>query len=164
MSPEFIALMESQSGRIYAIARRYADTEQVEDLYQEILEQLWRSYGQFAGDAQISTWVYRVGFNTAMTYIRKVVKDREGKVSLASFSQVSDVPGNRSQGDILEDFISCVGDVDASLLMMYLDGLSGAEMAAILGLKVNAVQVRINRLKQFFTERYVEEETCNLKN
>lgn len=50
------------------------------------------------------------------------------------------------------------GEVDASILMMYLDGLTGQEMASVLGIKINNVQVRINRMRKVFAERYLEAE------
>jgi len=75
--PEFEELIEEHSGRIRAIAKRYADDGNVDDLYQEILEQLWRSFGSFQGNSKPETWIYRVGFNTSMTRLRKVVKQNK---------------------------------------------------------------------------------------
>ena len=157
MSLEFEQMIEAQSGRIVAIARRYADRDQVDDLYQEILEQLWRSFPEFRGQSKLETWVYRVGFNTAMTRVRKDIKQREGKQKLAGLQQSEAGPAERCQAEILEDFMASLNDVDASILMMYLDGLSGQEVADVLGLSLNASQVRISRLKQAFTTRYVED-------
>ena len=156
MSSEFEQLIEKHSGRILAIARRYADKENVEDLYQEILEQLWRSFDSFKGSAKPETWIYRVGFNTAMTRLRKIVKQREGENKIRVFKQSEQTFGERDPAEILEDFISSLNDIDTSVLIMYLDGLTGEEMAEVLGSPVNAIQVRIARLKKAFTLRYTE--------
>lgn len=155
---EFEQLLSSNNGRIWALANKYGANGDAEDLYQEILEQLWRSYKSFRGESKPETWIYRVGVNTAMTRLRKSVKQREA-VALAS-EQVGGaaLPGERCQADILQDFIRILNDVDASILMMYLDGLTGQEMASVLGIKVNSIQVRINRMKSLFSERYVEGE------
>ena len=155
---EFEQLLSSNNGRIWALAKKYGANGDAEDLYQEILEQLWRSYKSFRGESKPETWIYRVGVNTAMTRLRKSVKQREA-VALAS-EQVGGaaLPGERCQADILQDFIRILNDVDASILMMYLDGLTGQEMASVLGISVNSIQVRINRMKSLFSERYVEGE------
>lgn len=155
MPPEFDQLIIENSGRIRAIARRYADDGNEDDLYQEILEQLWRSFGSFRGKSKPETWIYRVGFNTAMTHLRKVAKRRESEKKLQSLKQTNISSGDRSEAEILEDFMASLNDIDASVLMMYLDGLSGQEMADVLGVQLNTVEVRISRLKKAFSDRYV---------
>lgn len=139
-----------------AIARQYAEPDAVEDLYQEILVQLWRSLDKFRGESQLQTWVYRIGFNTAMTSLRKITRQRHNDTHLSQYQTAEAVPTGRCQADVLAEFMASLGDVDKSVMMMYLDGLSGQDMADVLGVKLNAVQVRINRLKQTFSSRYVE--------
>ena len=158
MAAEFEQLIKDHGGRVLAIARRYADTGAVDDLYQEILVQLWRSIDSFRGDAKPETWIYRIGFNTAMTSVRKQIRLREGKAILNNQISSEESLGGRCQAEILSEFMDSLADVDSSIMMMYLDGLNGQEMSSILGMKLNAVQVRINRLKKMFSERYLEEE------
>lgn len=159
MSIEFEHLISEHSGRIKAIAKRYAQSDSaVDDLYQEILEQLWRSFATFKGQAKVETWIYRVGFNTAMSGLRKVTRQRRGESQLLSMHSPQGESGGFCQSDILEDFLRSISDVDASLLMMYLDGLSSNQMADVLGMKANAASVRISRLKQAFNERYINQE------
>ena len=158
MAAEFEQLIKDHGGRILAIARRYADTCAVDDLYQEILVQLWRSIDSFRGDAKPETWVYRIGFNTAMTSVRKQIRLREGKAIMNSQNRSEESLGGRCQAEILSEFMDSLADVDSSIMMMYLDGLNGQEMSSILGMKLNAVQVRINRLKKMFSDRYLEVE------
>ncbi len=157
MPPEFESLIKAHSGRVRAIARRYADDGTVDDLHQEILEQLWRSFSGFRGKSRPETWIYRVGFNTAMTRLRKNVRRREGEKKLKTLRQADTLNADvRCQAETLQDFMNSLSDIDASVLMMYLDGLSGQEMAEVLGAKLNSIQVRINRLKKAFTVRYME--------
>lgn len=156
MPPDFEQVITANRARIRAIARRYADEGAEDDLYQEILEQLWRSFGQFEGKSAATTWVYRVGFNTAMTRLRKTIKQREGERKLHTFKQADPAHSERCHGEILEDFLQSLNDIDASVLMMYLDNLSGSEIAAVLGVPLNSVEVRISRLKKAFAQRYVE--------
>ena len=156
MSAEFLQLINDHGGRILGIARRYAERDNVDDLYQEILVQLWRSFGSYRGEAKLETWVYRIGFNTAMTSLRKLTKIREGKEQMNRLAKSEKDLGGRCQAEILSEFLDSLDDVDTSIMMMYLDGLTGAEMSTVLGIKLNAIQVRINRLKQTFINRYVE--------
>lgn len=128
----------------------------MDDLYQEILEQLWRSFKSFRQESKPETWIYRIGFNTAMTRLRMVVKHREGQETLAVQPLSESTSADRCEAELLKDFLDSLGDVDASILMMYLDGLTGQEMADVLGMGLSAIQVRINRLKTAFTDRYVE--------
>lgn len=156
MSAEFEQLIKTHSGRIMAIAKRYGDSSGVDDLYQEILVQLWRSFDSFRGDAKPQTWIYRIGFNTAMTSLRKLSKDRQSKQILNQSPGSEAAPGGRCQAEILDEFMQTLDEVDTSIMMMYLDGLSGKEMSSVLGMKLNAVQVRITRLKTTFAQRYLE--------
>lgn len=156
MQPEFEQLIVENSGRIRAIAIRYADAGSEDDLYQEILEQLWRSFTSFRQESKPETWIYRVGFNTAMTRLRKVVKQREGVEKLRHLKPIDSLGEERCQAEILEDFMASISDIDASILMMFLDGLSAKEMAAVLGIRSNTIEVRISRLKAAFTKRNAE--------
>lgn len=158
MPAEFEQMIKDHGGRIGAIARRYAGVDDIDDLTQEILEQLWRSREQFRGESKVTTWVYRIGFNTAMTRVRKTVAQRQKRERIQALTVKEDAaPEGRCQAELLREFMDSLPEVDASILMMYLDGLSGQEMAEVLGLKVNAIQVRISRIKKTFERRYVDE-------
>ncbi|MEX2125824.1 MAG: sigma-70 family RNA polymerase sigma factor [Woeseia sp.] len=157
MPVDFEELIGQNMGRIRLIARRYAAHDAVDDLVQTILLQLWRSYGSFRGDARVETWVYRVALNTAMTHLGQAARDRDGRVKLHAAVQSQALTTNStSEAEILNGFLGSLGDIDASVLMMYLDGLSGKQIAAVLGIQANAVHVRISRLKQKFHQMFVE--------
>jgi len=154
---DFEELVREQSGRIRRIARRFAANGAVDDLVQEILTRLWRSYAGFKGDAKVESWIYRVALNAAMTHVSAAAKARALQVAMSSQPAATDrTPGGASPADILSDFLSRLGDVDASILMMYMDGLTADEMSGVLGISANAVNVRINRMKQKFNDIYVE--------
>ncbi|MDX1373716.1 MAG: sigma-70 family RNA polymerase sigma factor, partial [Nitrososphaeraceae archaeon] len=72
MTADFEELVRQNIGRIRRIAMRYADHGETEDLIQEILLALWRSYSSFQGDSRIETWIYRVALNTALSGLRKI--------------------------------------------------------------------------------------------
>ena len=69
---EFAQLIKDNQGLIIKVSRLYTNSlEDEEDLFQEIVLQLWRSYDSFKGNSKISTWMYRVALNTAITLFRK---------------------------------------------------------------------------------------------
>ena len=154
---DFEDLVREHSGRIRQIARRFAANDAVDDLVQDILTRLWRSYGGFRGDSKVESWIYRVALNAAMTHLSEVVKSRTLHAAVsAQPAAIAEAPGSASPADILSDFLSRLGDVDASILMMYMDGLTGEEISGVLGITGNAINVRINRMKQKFSDAYVE--------
>jgi len=157
MQIQFEQLVREHLGRIRQIARRYAAAAAVDDLVQEILLRLWRSLPGFRGEARVETWIYRVALNTAMTNVKESIRRRELQVALTARSESGQgLAAGASPADVLADFMRGLGDIDASVLMMYLDGLTADEMSAVLGISANAINVRINRLKQKFTDTYID--------
>jgi RNA polymerase sigma-70 factor (ECF subfamily) len=153
----FEDLVREHSGRIRRIARRFATNGAVDDLVQDILTRLWRSYPSFRGDSKVESWIYRVALNAAMTQQSAAAKVRTLQTAMSSQPSATEItPGGASPADILSDFLNRLGDVDASILMMYMDGLTADEMSGVLGISGNAISVRINRMKQQFTDTYVE--------
>jgi RNA polymerase sigma-70 factor (ECF subfamily) len=71
LQQEFLEKIENHKGMIFKISKMYVDNQQDrEDLYQEIVFQLWKSYQKFEGKSQFSTWLYRVSLNTALTFLK----------------------------------------------------------------------------------------------
>ena len=134
-----------------------------EDLYQEILTEAWRSLPSFRGGSTIGTWLYRVAINTALTWKRRMSKHVAGRVPLA-------VPGERNDraepigaavtdggATVLVDFLGSLSGANHTVLLLYMEGLTQKDIADVTGLSVNAIAVRIHRMKQSFIDRYVEE-------
>jgi len=142
------------------IAGVYAgDDGEEDDLYQEILVQVWRSLPTFRGNASAGTWLYRVALNTALTWRRKATKRFSWRTAggpLTDEVPATSQDSQRSQAAILADFLSTLGGPDRSVLLLYMEGLSYQEIADVTGLSVGAVGVRLHRMKQVFTERFVE--------
>ena len=71
LQQEFLEKIENHKGMIFKISKMYVDNQDDrEDLYQEIVFQLWKSYQKFEGKSQFSTWLYRVSLNTALTFLK----------------------------------------------------------------------------------------------
>lgn len=157
MPPEFEELIQQHHLRIRRIARRYAPPGGVDDLYQEILIQLWRGIKNFRGTAKVETWLYRIAFNTAMTHIRiRLSKSRDERAITTEEIPDQLVPGERCHAEILTQFLNLLNKVDASVLIMHLDGLEAHDIADILGISANAVAIRINRIKRKFSDIYID--------
>jgi RNA polymerase sigma-70 factor, ECF subfamily len=141
--------------RILAIARSYAPLAELQDLYQEILLQMWRGLDGFQGRSTPSTWVYRVALNTAITYRR-----RNGRRELSGNPHTASPPdpvAPSSPGNeilILEDFLRSLEPVDRAVMLLYLEDLSYRDISEITGLTESHIGVRICRLKKTFTRRY----------
>jgi len=156
-SLDFEDLVREHMGRIRQIARRFAANGAVDDLVQDILTRLWRSYGGFRGDSKVESWIYRVALNAAMTHLSEAGRARTLHAAMSAQPVATvETPGRASPADILCDFLSRLGDVDASILMMYMDGFTSDEISGVLGITGNAINVRINRMKQKFNDAYVD--------
>ncbi len=159
MDESYRQMVNANLGRLTAIAKSYAERESHEDLLQEILYQLWRSFPSFAGKSQLNTWVYKVALNTAITGLRSA-RSRPRLITNLDESDTepisdSEVPGDAAE--ILETFIRGLGRVDRAILILYLDDKSYREIAEITGQNSNAVGVRLNRIKARFKQEHVEE-------
>ena len=156
MTIDFESLIAKNSNTIRNIARSYTNFHDYEDLMQEIYTQLWRSYSSFRGDSKFETWMYRIAINTAITFQRLEIKERKGKEKNSSLLSEDTSPHGSSQDEILQAFVKELNDVDRAVLMMYIDGLTTPEMESVLGIKANAIKVRISRLKVKFREKFVD--------
>ena len=151
----FQEIVQRTRARFARIARAYAPGADAQDLYQEILLQIWKSLDRFEGRSQPDTWAYRVALNTAITWRR-----RESTRPGVSDKPLADLASDASARDplrILDEFLTALAKTDRALLLLYLEDLSYREMADILGISESNVGVRLNRLKQAFVERYIRD-------
>lgn len=160
LEARFRELLQANLTRLRRIARSYASHGEQEDLLQEILLQLWRALPSFDGRAKRSTWVYRVALNTALGTLRKRYA-RPPTLPMSHDQLLALTPA--SVGDpvgadaLLDSFLSALEPIDRAVLMLSLDDLSYADIADVTGLSINAVGIRLNRIKRRFNELYVED-------
>ncbi len=149
---EFSQLVVRNRGRLTAIARSYARGD-ADDLLQEILLQIWRSMGSFEKRASLDTWCYRVALNTAISWQRSVGR-RKLRLPPGD-DDVEQIPGTDDGHDgpeLLRRFLQTLSDTDRALILMYLEDMSGSEMAEIVGIREGALRVRIHRIKRRLAE------------
>jgi RNA polymerase sigma-70 factor, ECF subfamily len=126
-----------------------------EDLFQEMLMELWKSYPRFNGLSKFSTWMYRVGLNVAITSF-KTRRKRPDKDGIMSFHER--VPSEETDrldlvfNKELQAAIDILNKFDKALLMLYLDEKSYKEISEILGITESNVGVKINRIKKHLQE------------
>ena len=154
----FQTIVDRARTRFGRIARAYAPGGDAQDLYQEILLQIWKSLDRFEGRSQPDTWAYRVALNTAITWRRR--ESTRPVVSGGKGDPLADLPANPGSRDplhILDEFLASLTKTDRALLLLYLEDLSYREMADVLGISESYVGVKLNRLKQAFVERYIRD-------
>lgn len=139
-------------GLLYRVVRAYGNTaEDQDDLFQEICLQLWLSIPRFEGKAKVSTWIYRVALNTALVWNRGEKTRRKHRDRLMIFTPQQQAGNLQPSQEIIErlyEAIRKLPKVDASVVLMHLDGLGYDEMAEILGISESNVGVKLNRAKK----------------
>jgi len=148
---EFIDRISKNKDIIQKICNVYCNREcDQEDLSQEIVYQLWKSYGNFRYESVFSTWMYKVALNTAFQYIR--YKKRRPQVEDMNHNQldIQDEPGIQSTDltKILYNLINQLRPFDKALLMLWLEKKSYAEISGIVGISEKNVSVKIVRIKE----------------
>lgn len=148
---EFAQLIKDNQGLIIKVSRLYTNTlEDEEDLFQEIVLQLWRSYDTFKGNSKISTWMYRVALNTAITLFRKKTKSPQTD-ELQDFHQkgfLEDDDEKQTQISLLYKVVKMLPNVERAIVMMYLDDLPYRDISENLGITEVNARVKMNRLKK----------------
>lgn len=154
--------IEEHRGVILKIVRANAvNTEDQNDLFQEIAFQVWMSIPSFQRRAKVSTWIYKVALNTSLVWHRAQKKHQEMRTPLYLVRERTDSGEDPSKSletreklDWLYGQIRGLPKADRSLAMLYLDDLSYQEIADILGISVNNVGVKLTRLKRHLRESY----------
>jgi RNA polymerase sigma-70 factor (ECF subfamily) len=142
---------------VHAYAFEHADRQ---DLFQEIVIQVWRSVDAFRGDSSVPTWMYRVALNTAIAWTRKERRHQRGKEPferMEGLLTASPSDGRDPRVAWLYRQIAQLKDVDRSVALLLLDGFSYKEIAALVGLTESNVGVKINRIKSALAANRVEE-------
>jgi RNA polymerase sigma factor (sigma-70 family) len=148
---EFEQLIGEHQLLIRKVCNMYApEPTDRQDLFQEIVLQLWKAFKHFRGEAKLSTWLYRVAINTAITGSRKQRKH-------IRFFEPPGMPGQSSADDEqlreeqlqhLYSSIRKLNEVEKAIVMLYLEERSYEEMHNILGISEATLRVKMNRIKE----------------
>lgn len=148
---DFSSIAERFHPLLYKTGRSFTDSDNdFQDLYQEMLIQLWQAIPRFKNQSALSTYVYRVVLNTAMTYRRQNKKHKvlEGLPDQGIMAEVNTASEKEQEVALLYQAIYRLAPSDRSIMLLYLDEKKYQEIADILGLTSSNVGVKITRIKK----------------
>lgn len=149
MDSEFVTILNNHRGLIFKVCNMYcSDHEDRKDLFQEIVLQIWKSLGSFRHESALTTWMYRIALNTAITHLRKE-KRSVSPVSLTGI-EIPDIYDDDEKEESLLQLSAAIeqlNKVDKSIILLYLEEKSYEEISEITGLSKTNVGVKLNRIK-----------------
>jgi RNA polymerase sigma-70 factor, ECF subfamily len=147
----FITLVKEHQGLIHKVCILYeTDRELRNDLFQEIVLQLWKSFPTFRGDSKITTWMYRIALNTAISGLRKLGRKIKTEELDEFHFNISENADDHREDDLqkLQWAIRQLTEIERAMIMMALDEVPYDEIAETIGITQNNVRVRMNRIRE----------------
>ena len=147
----FVELLQKHQNIVHKICRIYTDNEHAhKDLFQEISIQLWKAFPKFRGDSKFSTWMYRVGLNTAITLYRKslrtiISQPIESVAYKLSYQDYDDTKDQQLK--MIYTAVKKLNDIDKGIVFLYLENKNYKEISDTLGISEVNARVRMNRIK-----------------
>ena len=144
---EFAQIVREHKRRIYTVCYMFSkDADEVADLFQEILINMWKGFSSFRSESSISTWIWRISLNTCInTSKRRKLETIPLDVNINPYE---DVDEEGLQVRQLYDRINRLGLIDRSIILMWLENLSYEEIGEILGISVKNVSVKLVRIRE----------------
>jgi RNA polymerase sigma-70 factor (ECF subfamily) len=156
---EFTKLIKENKGIIYKICSSYcADKDDRDDLAQEIIYNLWKSFDSFNANLKFSTWMYRIALNVAISFYRrekKIKNHNEISEGLIVFEENIEEE-TESNLTLLQEFINELKEIDKAIILLYLDDKSHREIAEITGFTETNVATKINRIKEKLRTKFTK--------
>lgn len=146
---EFAELVRQQKSTIYTVCYMFSnDEDEANDLFQEVLVNLWKGYGSFRNESKLSSWIYRVSLNTCISLDRKKKKIGKRVPLDMNINLFEDRDEDTKQIQQLYDRIHRLGPVDRAIVLLWLDNLSYDEIGAIVGISTKNVSVKLVRIRE----------------
>jgi RNA polymerase sigma factor (sigma-70 family) len=144
---QFTELMDAYAGPIRRLCAAYASgAADREDLFQDIFLAVWRALPGFRGDASVRTWLYRIAHNVALTW---QTRDRRRQSRETPLDEDIETTGHMDVRRLaLKLAIAGMNPADRTLTLLWLEGLSAAEIEEVTGVKAATVAVRLSRIRQ----------------
>lgn len=141
-------MVKEHKNTIYTVCFMFSkDSDEVNDLFQEVLINLWQGFASFEGKSKIDTWIWRVSFNTCISQERK--KKRTSAIPLTmGIDLFNDKDDDTKQVKMLYDRIHRLNPFDRAIVLLWLEGMPYDEIAAIVGITTKNVSVRLYRIKE----------------
>lgn len=156
---EFIGLIKENKGIIFKVCNSYcSDKGDREDLAQEIIYNLWKSFYSFKVEFKFSTWMYRIALNVAISFYRRERKFRHHDLFSEELIVYQDDTEAKNEVEynlqLLQDFINELKEIDKAIILLYLDEKSHKEIAEITGFTETNVSTKINRIKDKLRQKF----------
>ncbi len=150
LEKEFLEMVETQKRVIYKVCYIYAkDQNDLNDLFQETVLNLWKAFPRYRGDSKLTTWVYRIAMNTCITFLRRSnTRIQTIPITANVAGLMAEEDGTAGQLQDLYKLINQLGKLERALILLWLEERSYQEMADILGISKNNVAVKLNRTKE----------------
>ena len=146
---EFTRVVTENKSTIYTVCYLFSkDSQEVEDLFQEVLIALWRGFESFRGESNIRSWIYRVALNTCISADRKKRRHQESVRLNINIDLFADTDDDSRQVQILHSRINRLGVFDRAIILLWLENLSYEEIGAIVGISAKNVSVRLVRIRE----------------
>lgn len=153
---EFVQLINQHQGIIHKVCGMYChDRDEKKDLFQEVVLQLWKSFASFRGESKVTTWIYRVALNTAISAFRKETKKPDHtdiEYVKIQIPEDTDFQEKDEQFQMLYQAIKQLSEIERALIMLYLDDHPYEEIAEMMGITANNARVRMNRIREKLRE------------
>ena len=154
LEKDFLTMVEAQKRTIYKVCYIYAnDQDDLNDLFQETVLNLWKSFPRYRGDSKLTTWVYRIATNTCITFLRHSHTRPQTIPMTADVSRIAAEEGTSERLQELYKLINQLGKLERALILLWLEERSYQEMAEILGISKANVAVKLNRVKEKLKEK-----------
>jgi RNA polymerase sigma-70 factor, ECF subfamily len=149
----FLTNLNQNIGIVHQVCHTYfrRDAVEREDVFQDIMYQLWKSYPQFKGESKFSTWMYKVALNTAITHIRRSTRaprNAELTEAVAIAPHINEHISRVEEVHLLHEGIAALSDIDKAIVLLHLEDQNYDEIASITGLTKSNVSVRLVRIKR----------------
>lgn len=144
---------------VFKVCNSYCkDPESRKDLTQEIVIQLWKSFKKYDSQYKISTWMYRIALNVAISFYRREKKHTlHSSLAESTLSVVNDnIATNETESNIIQlhHFIDQLDELHKALMILYLDNNSYKDISEVLGITETNVATKINRIKQKLKQQF----------
>ena len=148
LEAQFAHTVKEHKSTIYTVCYMFSkDADEVNDLFQESLINLWRGYEHFEHRSDIKTWIYRVTLNTCISQDRKKRRIKTEPLSM-DIDLFSDVDEDTRQVDLLHRRISRLQPFDRAIVLLWLENISYDEIGKIVGISTTNVSTRLYRIKE----------------
>lgn len=146
---EFTKMVREYRKTIYSVCYFFSDNPaEVDDLFQEVLVNLWKGFPEFRGDSSVKTWIWRISLNTCCTQQRRSRRNVPTVPLAIDRDLFSEQNQTGRQVKMLYDRINRLEVFDRAIILLWLESMSYDEIAAIVGLTPQAVTSRLFRIKE----------------